>query len=144
VATVQAGTMEERRKDERIRCSAPVEVAWQDRDGRSRHAKAQLVDVSAGGLSFLLNEKIAVNTPVRIHYAKNNLDGQTRYWTSDILGWVVGVQLEHRFEWGPMIVASSSHGHSEWPVGRVRPRRRFSTLVRDFLGRLGRLGRSEG
>ena len=139
---MQPGTIQERRKDERVRCSAPVEVAWQDQDGRSRHAKAQLVDVSAGGLSFLLNEKISVNTPVRIHYAKSSLDGQTRYWTSDILGWVVGVQLDRRHEWGPMIVASSSHTHPEWPVGRVRPKRRFATIVRNFWSKLASLGRA--
>ena len=137
VAFMQAGTMQDRRKDERVRYSAPVDVSWQEQDGRSRHARAQLVDVSAGGLSFLLNEKIAVNTPVRIRYSNGDLDGETRYWTSDILGWVVGVQLDRRVEWGPMIVAPSSTTNPEWPVGRVRPRRRIATMVRGFLNKLG-------
>ena len=138
---MQAGTKEDRRKDERVRYSAQVQVSWQDLEGRSRHAKAQLVDVSAGGLSFLLNEKIAVNTPVRIHYSNGDLDGQTRYWTCDILGWVVGVQLDQRVEWGPLAVEASSPANPEWPVGLIRPRRRIAIIVRDFLRGLFRPGR---
>jgi hypothetical protein len=141
VDSVQAGTKEDRRKDERVRYSAQVQVSWQDLEGRSRHAKAQLVDVSAGGLSFLLNEKIAVNTPVRIHYSNGDLDGQTRYWTCDILGWVVGVQLDQRVEWGPLAVEASSPANPEWPVGLIRPRRRIAIIVRDFLRGLFRPGR---
>jgi hypothetical protein len=140
VDSVQAGIKEDRRKDERVRYSAHVEVSWQDQEGRSRHAKAQLVDVSAGGLSFLSNEKIAVNTPIRVHYSNGDLDGQTRYWTCDILGWVVGVQLDQRVEWGPLAVEAASHANPEWPVGLVRPRKRIATIVRGFLRRLGRQG----
>lgn len=138
---MQAGIKDDRRKDERVRYTAQVEVNWQDLEGRSRHANAQLVDVSAGGLSFLLNEKIAVNTPVRIHYSNGDLDGQTRYWTCDILGWVVGVQLNQRVEWGALAVEAASHANPEWPVGLVRPRRRIATIVWDFLRGLGRQGR---
>ena len=138
---MQAGIKDDRRKDERVRYTAQVEVNWQDLEGRSRHANAQLVDVSAGGLSFLLNEKIAVNTPVRIHYSTGDLAGQTRYWTCDILGWVVGVQLNQRVEWGALAVEAASHANPEWPVGLVRPRRRIATIVWDFLRGLGRQGR---
>jgi hypothetical protein len=141
VDSVQAGIKDDRRKDERVRYTAQVEVNWQDLEGRSRHANAQLVDVSAGGLSFLLNEKIAVNTPVRIHYSNGDLDGQTRYWTCDILGWVVGVQLNQRVEWGALAVEAASHANPEWPVGLVRSRRRIATIVWDFLRGLGRQGR---
>jgi len=112
-------------------------VSWQDPEGRIRHAKAELVDVSAGGLSFLLNEKIAVNTSVRIHYSNVDLDGQTRYWTCDIQGWVVGVQLEQRFDWGPLAVEPSRHASAEWPIGLVRPKSRIATFVRGFLRGLG-------
>jgi hypothetical protein len=112
-------------------------VSWQDLEGRPRHAKADLVDVSAGGLSFLLSEKIAVNTPVRIHYSNVDLDGQTRYWTCDIVGWVVGVQLDQRFEWGPLVVAQSAHASAPVPAGLVRPRRRIAAMARSFLRGLG-------
>jgi hypothetical protein len=129
--------MEDRRKDERVRCSAKVEVSWRDPEGRSRNANAQLMDVSAGGLSFLVNERIAVNTPVQIHYSNSHFAGQTRYWTCDILGWVVGVQLDQRVEWGPMAVESPGLATFDWPVGRVRSRRRITTIVRDFFSGLG-------
>ena len=132
--------MEERRKDERVRCSARVEVSWRDREGHSRNANAQLVDVSAGGLSLLLNEKIAVDTPIQIHYSNNHFAGQTRYWTCDILGWVVGVQLDQRVEWGPMAVESPSFATLDWPVGRVRSRSRIMAAVRNLF-RLGRATR---
>ena len=137
VDSVQAGIKQDRRKDERVRYSAHVEVSWQDQEGRSRHAKAQLVDVSAGGLSFLSNEKIAVNTPIRVHYSNGDLDGQTRYWTCDILGWVVGVQLDQRVEWGPLAVEAAGHANPEWPVGLVRPRKRIATIVPRFPAPVG-------
>ncbi len=95
------------------------------------------MDVSAGGLSLLVDERIAVNTPVQIHYSNSLFLGQTRYWTCDILGWVVGVQLDHRVEWGPMVVESPSFSAPEWPVGRAASRRRITSIVRDFF-RMGR------
>ncbi len=137
VAGMRTETMEDRRKDERVRCSAKVDVSWRDPEGRSRNARAQLMDVSAGGLSLLVDERIAVNTPVQIHYSNSLFLGQTRYWTCDILGWVVGVQLDHRVEWGPMVVESPSFSAPEWPVGRAASRRRITSIVRDFF-RMGR------
>src|SRR5208283_2658671 len=103
---------------ERVRCSAQIDVSWADRDGRSRIAKAQLVDVSAGGLSFLLNEKIDVNTPIQIHYSNSQFGGETRYWTFDIPSWVGGVQLIERVDWDQRSFESPAPPASDWPVGR--------------------------
>ena len=137
VASVIKETIDNRRIHERVRCSAQIDVSWADRDGRSRIAKAQLVDVSAGGLSFLLNEKIDVNTPIQIHYSNSQFGGETRYWTCDIPGWVVGVQLDERVDWDLMSFESPAPAASDWPVGRFRPRSRFSNLVRNFFFGLG-------
>lgn len=95
------------------------------------------MDVSAGGLSFLLNEKIPVNTSIQIHYSDSQFNGETRYWTCDIQGWVVGVQLDERVDWGPLPIESLRPAIPEWLTIRVRPRRRFSNLVRNFFFGLG-------
>ena len=135
-------TIDERRIDERVRCSAQVDVSWRDRERRLHTSKARLVDVSAGGLSFLLDEQIPVNTAVQIHYSESQFAGETRYWTCDIQGWVVGVQLEQRVDWGPLVIEPPGPALPDWPVIRVRSRRRISNMVRNFLFGFGSAARA--
>jgi hypothetical protein len=91
--------MKERRTEPRLLCADLVEIEWQDKNGKTRRAVANLEDISVSGACLQTETAVPLHTAVKIRYGSGDLSGKIRYCVYREIGYYIGVQFEGGKKW---------------------------------------------
>jgi hypothetical protein len=95
--------MYNRRAEQRMLCADLVDIHWKTRDGRVRHAVANLEDISVSGACIQVEQPVAPATVLRISYPKGELLGRVCYCVYREIGYFLGVEFDSANRWSPAI-----------------------------------------
>jgi len=91
--------MRERRSELRMMCADMVEVCWNERSGRLRHATALLEDISTSGACLQLEGPIPLGVEIRWMSPRQEFKGHVRYCVYREIGYFAGVEFEPQSRW---------------------------------------------
>jgi hypothetical protein len=91
--------MEERRTEVRMLCAEVVEVAWEERSGRKRHATGVLEDISTSGACLQLETPVPEGVQIEWRSPKREFSGRVRYCVYREIGYFVGVEFSAASRW---------------------------------------------
>jgi hypothetical protein len=124
--------MKLRRKTSRNSCADVITIRWNDDTGQRRSEVAILDDISPVGACIGLNEGIAPETKVSLHYPKGQYQGKIKYCRYFELGYFLGVAFDKGYRWSKkdfepsflVEVPDNDETAQTEPVGQSRGRRR--------------------
>jgi len=91
--------MKLRRKTSRNSCADVITIRWTDDTGQHRSEEAILDDISPVGACIGLDEGIAPETKVSLHYPKGKYEGKIKYCRYFELGYFLGVAFDEGYRW---------------------------------------------
>ncbi len=93
--------MHNRRSEPRMLCADLVDVCWKDKNGRTRHAVANLEDISLSGACIQVDKPVPLGSPMRISYPHGQLQGQVCYCVCRDDVYYLGVEFDPGCHWSP-------------------------------------------
>ena len=91
--------MHNRRSEPRMLCADLVDVSWKDKNGRTRHAVANLEDISLSGACIQVDKPVQLGSSMRIDYPHGKLLGHVCYCVCRDDHYFVGVEFEPGCQW---------------------------------------------
>ncbi len=99
--------VKERRTQTRLLCAELMEVIWRDQSGRRRRSVANLQDISVSGISLQLDIPVCPGTEVELAHGEISLAGVVRHCRYLEGGYMLGVQLDERYQWSTKVFRPS-------------------------------------
>src|SRR4051794_11896567 len=91
--------MHNRRSEPRMLCADLVDISWKDKDGRTRHAVANLEDISLSGACIQLERPVPLGSVMRIRYPQGELTGRVCYCVCRAKQYFLGLEFEPGCRW---------------------------------------------